>query len=394
MICSCCSSNTLLKLIDLGAQPYANKYPDQNSFKDEFIGNLSIYICSNCFSAKTESMAPRDKMFEEYFYLSSINKELVEHFKKLSLVFPDNSKILDIGSNDGILLKPLIESKRNINALGIDPSINVGEIANKNGLPTVIGFFDSENAKFIKEKYGEFDYLVASSIFTHVENSDEFIQNVKFLMKEKGTFILEIEYIKNILNGLEFERFYFDRPFYFSIQGIKYLFEKHNLYINKIEHISPHGGSLRFYICNTDNNSLSIEKSIKLEKEYFDNILSQNFHNKSQLEANKLRDFLINLKSNNKKVIGFGCPARFATITNFADISSDILPFVIDDSPIKQSKFTPGKHIPIVKRDFLYKFQPEIIIVFAYEYFESIFEFTAQFNAEHYKPIPLLKLNK
>ena len=164
------------------------------------------------------------------------------------LIFQKNSKILDIGSNDGILLKPLIESNRNINALGIDPSINVGEMANKNGLPTVIGFFDSDNAKFIKENYGNFDYLVASSIFTHVEKSDEFIQNVKFLMKEEGTFILEIEYIKNILNGLEFERFYFDRPFYFSIQGIKHLFEKHNLYINKIEHINPHGGFAFLYL--------------------------------------------------------------------------------------------------------------------------------------------------
>ena len=110
-------------------------------------------------------------------------------------------------------------------------------------------------------------------------------------MKEEGTFILEIEYIKNILNGLEFERFYFDRPFYFSIQGIKHLFEKHNLYINKIEHINPHGGSLRFYICNTNNNPSSIEKLIKLEKEYFESILSQNFHNKSLQEAKNLEIF-------------------------------------------------------------------------------------------------------
>ena len=393
MTCSCCGSNNLKKLIDLGLQPYANKYPDKDSIKNEFMGNLSILICVNCFTAKTESMAPREEMFEEYFYLSSVNKELVKHFEELSLIFPDNSKVLDIGSNDGILLKPLIESNRNINALGIDPSVNVGEMANKNGLPTVIGFFNSDKAEFIQENYGEFDYLVASSIFTHVENSDEFIKNIKYLMKTEGTFILEIEYIKNILDGLEFERFYFDRPFYFSIQGIKHLFERHGLYINKIEHISPHGGSLRFYIRNTQDNSSIIEKLINLEKEYFKNILSQNFHDTSLSEANKLKDFLVNLKNNKKKVIGFGCPARFATITNFADISLDTLPFVIDDSPIKQSKFTPGKHIPIVKRDFLFQYQPDIIIVFAYEYYNSINEFTAQFNAEHYKPIPLQKLN-
>ena len=185
--------------------------------------------------------------------------------------------------------------------------------------------------------------------------------------------------------------FYFDRPFYFSIQGIKHLFEKHNLYINKIEQINPHGGSLRFYICKTNNNSSSIEKSIKLEKEYFLNILSQNFHNKSLSEANKLRDFLVNLKRNNKKVIGFGCPARLATITNFADISqisSHLLLMIVQLSNLN----LPLESIYRLSRDFLYKFQPEIIIVFVYEYFKSILT-TAQFNADHYKPIPLLKLN-
>ena len=185
-------------------------------------------------------------MFEEYFYLSSVNNELVKHFHELSNMIPENSKVLDIGSNDGILLRPLIKKK--IKALGIDPSVNVGKIANENGLPTIIGFFDDQNTQLIYEKYGKFDYIIASSIFTHVISPDDFIKNLKKILKIDGTFILEIEYIKNILSGLEFERFYFDRPFYYSILGVKELFSKHNLFINKIEEITPHGGSLRFFI--------------------------------------------------------------------------------------------------------------------------------------------------
>ena len=135
--CSFCNYEAFTKLIDLGKQPFANKYPKKEQFKNEIRTNLTILICQNCFSAKTESIASRNVMFEEYFYLSSVNNELVKHFHELSNMIPENSKVLDIGSNDGILLRPLIKK---IKALGIDPSVNVGKIANENGLPTIIGF--------------------------------------------------------------------------------------------------------------------------------------------------------------------------------------------------------------------------------------------------------------
>ena len=389
--CSFCNYEAFTKLIDLGKQPFANKYPKKEQFKNEIRTNLTILICQNCFSAKTESIASRNVMFEEYFYLSSVNNELVKHFNELSNMIPENSKVLDIGSNDGILLRPLIKKK--IKALGIDPSVNVGKIANDDGLPTIIGFFDDQNTQLIYEKYGKFDYIIASSIFTHVISPDDFIKNLKKILKIDGTFILEIEYIKNILSGLEFERFYFDRPFYYSILGVKELFSKHNLFINKIEEITPHGGSLRFFISFKKENEEIINHYISKEKNYFKELLKDNFQIKSLNEAKNLKNFLIEMKKLKKKSIAFGCPARFATITNFIDITPDLLPYVIDDNPIKQNKFSPGKHIPIKDRGFIFTYKPDLIIVFAYEYFDSIFDFTKQFDIPHYKPIPLKKLS-
>ena len=140
--CKCCNGSLVQELIDLGQQPFANKYPSEKQKKNEMIMNLSIMICENCFTAFTKTIAPRDIMFEEYFYLSSVNKELVNHFNELAKSIPSGSNLLDIGSNDGILLKPLM--KRNVDALGIDPSENVGKIANDKGLKTIIGFFDEK----------------------------------------------------------------------------------------------------------------------------------------------------------------------------------------------------------------------------------------------------------
>lgn len=390
--CPCCESITKFELINLGKQPFANKYPSETSIEFEQLNDLSIQTCQYCYTASTNSIASREIMFEEYFYLSSINHELVDHFNILAKKIPQSTKLLDIGSNDGIFLKPLL--RNGVKAIGIDPSENVGRIANENGLETIIGFFDDKNTQQILDKFGKFDFVVASSIFTHVEDPIQFIKNLKKILKDTGQFILEIEYVKNIVSNIEFERFYFDRPFYYSIKGIKKIFEKFDLYINEIEDISPHGGSLRFIISkNRYPTNPYVEKLLKNEDNFFKQIFKSSFQNSAFKEAQKFKDYLILQNDLKKKVIAFGCPARFSTLTNFINIDSSLLPYVIDDSPIKQNKLSPGKHIQIKDRGFLEVFKPEIIIVFAYEYFNSIYDYTKKFNAKHFKPVPLTKLD-
>lgn len=393
MKCCCCNSEKNHQLIDLGRQPYANKYPKLNEFKLEKINKLVIVICDHCFTAFSKKVPSRNTMFEDYYYLSSVNIELVDHFKNLAKLIPKDKSLLDIGSNDGVFLKPLIKKK--VKAIGIDPSINVGKIANNQGLTTHIGFFDDKNTKILLSKYGKFDYIVASSIFTHVENPNNFIKNLDKLLKSNGTFILEIEYIKNILQNIEFERFYFDRPYYYSINGIQKLFYKHGFFITKVENITPHGGSLRFFIQKNQSLNFSVvERLIKKEKIFFESLFIKNFNAIALRYTQKFKNFLVKQSYNNKKVIGYGCPARFSTITNFANINKDLLQYVVDDSPLKQDRYSPGKHIPIVPKDFLVDFRPDVIIVFAYEYFNTIYKFTKKLNLPHFKPIPLLRLDK
>ena len=160
-------------------------------------------------------------MFKDYYYLSSVNDKLVNHFKKLAYKIRKSKFVIDIGSNDGILLKPLKDM--GVKCLGIDPSINVGKIANKKGLNTIIGFFDKKIIKKILKTYQKPDVLVASSVVTHLKNPKEFAKNIKSLLMKDGIFILEIEYLYNFIKNLEFERFYFDRPFYYSVKSIDIL---------------------------------------------------------------------------------------------------------------------------------------------------------------------------
>ncbi len=389
MKCNICNSKFLKKFIDLGYQPLANKYPKNKiEIKKEPKYKLDLLFCSNCLNVKIKRLVDRKKMFEEYFYLSSVNLQLVNHFRKLAKVFKKKDFVLDIGSNDGIFLREL--KSLGIKHLGVDPSYNVAKIANNKGLKTIVGFFNKKVSDRILKNYGQPNIIVASSIFTHLENPKEFISNIKNLLHIDGTFILEIEYLAKFIKNIEFERFYFDRPYYYSIKSIDILVNSLGMSLVKVEEINPHGGSIRCYIKNKSklNKDKKTKNLISKEKNQLNLKILEKFKHKINIETKILKNKISYFKKQKKRIIGYGSPARLATITNLCKLNNTDISFVIDDSPLKQNRYTPGMHIPIKKFDEIKKFKPDIIIVFAHEYFSDIKQKTKFIKCKYYKPIP------
>ena len=243
MKCRLCGSENVKLFLDLGQQPLANKYPTKEAFETEDFFPLKMFFCLSCKNVQLGDIVSRERMFEDYYYLSSVNPGLVRHFQDLAKKLVSAKFVVDIGSNDGILLKPL--KALGVKAIGVDPSINVSKIANDQGLTTLTAFFDRVTAEEIKKTYGRSDMVVASSVFTHLENPHQLIDDVKTVLTDDGTFIIEVEYIGNILKNIQFERFYLDRIFYYSLTSLTHLFESHGMCISDVERIEPHGGSLR-----------------------------------------------------------------------------------------------------------------------------------------------------
>ncbi len=393
MKCKICDSNKISEVIDLGKQPLANKYPkNKNEKLKEKKFNLKILFCKNCKSAQIKKIIDRKYLFEDYYYLSSVNNKLKKHFEKLAKTLQKYKFVVDIGSNDGVLLKPL--KKLKIKAIGVDPSINVGKIANERGLKTFIGFYDKPIINKILKKYPKPDLIVASSVVTHLDNPTKFAKNIELFLEKNGDLIIEIEYLQNILKNLEFERFYFDRPFYYSAFSINKLFNNVGMSLYDIEIIEAHGGSLRCYIKNIKNykktnkcnNILNNElKSLSIKS-------FKMFNNKITKEVENFKYNLINFKKEKKIIIGYGAPARVSTITNFANIDSKLINYIIDDSPLKQNRFSPGKHIKILPKKNNINNKIENVIVFAYEYFEDIKKKFNNLNVSFFKPIPFRKI--
>ena len=388
MNCQICGAPHLHEFLNLGKQPLANKYPTEQQFQSEDFFPLAVLFCQRCKNVQLGTVVSRERMFEDYYYLSSVNEALVRHFESLARKLADARFVVDVGSNDGILLKPLKELS--VRALGIEPSINVSKIANDLGLPTVTAFFTEAVARDVAEKHGKPDVVVASSVFTHVENPHEFVEAVKILMADEGRFIIEVEYIGNFLKSVQFERFYLDRVFYYSLTSLKHLFEVHDMYISDVEHIEPHGGSLQVTLQRRGRGappSHRVADQLAREDEQLTLGELAKFKAEVDRQVAAFRNMLRDCKAKGLRVGGYGAPARLSTICNYGEIGPDLIEFTVDDSPLKQNKFTPGTHIAIVPRAHLDTHRPDVLVVFAYEYLEDIRKKTGG-NYRYLLPIP------
>ena len=374
MKCALCHYNQTVEFLNLGRQPLANKYPTgEAEFKTEDFFPMAVFFCPQCKNVQLGTIVSRERMFEDYYYLSSVNPGLVRHFEDFAKKLTGANFVVDIGSNDGILLKPLKEL--GIRAIGVDPSINVGKIANDAGLETIVAFFDSATAEHITKKYQKSDMIVASSIFTHLEDPHQFLEGVKKLMTNDSKFVIEVEYIGDILSKVQFERFYLDRVFYYSLTSLKNLYEKHGLKLIDVERIEPHGGSIRVTACNADQPlepSGAVVELLEEEKTKLTTEALKEFRALVDSHIAAFRDKLLDYKKSNLRVAGYSAPARVATICNYGNIGPTLIEFIVDDSPLKQNRFSPGTHIPIVTKDHLEQNKPDVLVVFAYEYLDDI----------------------
>ena len=357
--------------LDLGHQPLANKYPKPEQFSEEKFFPMKVLFCDACKNVQLSELVSRELMFEDYYYLSSVNQGLVRYFEGLAETLKDTRFVVDIGSNDGVLLRPL--KKLGVKALGIEPSINVSKLANDEGLPTLTSFFDRASVEKVLAEHGKADAIVCSSVFTHLEDPHEVIEDVKALLAEDGRFIVEVEYLADFVRKVQFERFYFDRPFYYSLSSLVKLFASHGMHVADVEHIEPHGGSIKVTVKHgAGAGSAAVAAMLEDEASVLTMEALGEFRDTSARYVADFKKKLEAYKKGGVAVAGYSSPARVSTITNFGDIGTDLIPYIVDDSPLKQGRTSPGKHIPIVPKEHLAEHPANLLVVFAYEYLDDI----------------------
>ncbi len=397
MKCRSCNKEEFLEFISLNSQPPANAFLKESDFGKEVLYPLDVTCCSNCLLVQLtdESYIPRDKLFLDYAYASSISGGLRNHFTELAdkIKSEFNPKVVvDIGSNDGVLLKPLLEL--GCEAIGVEPAGNLAEQANNNGLATICSYFDRDTVNKIISDNGKADIVVASNVFAHLDEYHDIIENVKRILSENGTYIVEVQYFADMIRDMTFDNIYHEHVLYYTIHSMINLFDKHNMTVYNVEKIPTHGGSIRAYISEGKSPQQSVNNLIREEKENeIDNLQTlEKFNDKLQKNIKEIRELFNKLNKENKRIFGYGAPAKSSTMINSIGLNNNSVELIIEDSPLKQGLFTPGSHIPITGPEILEKETPDYLMIFAWNYADEIINKVEEKYSKMNYIIPMPKL--
>lgn len=404
--CRGCHSKDVVKFLSLGNLPLAGGFIKEEDIPKEKKYPLDVYFCRNCSLVQIMDIVPADILFKDYRYLSSVMTTLVRHFeihaKNLVSRYSLNkdSFAVEIGPNDGVLMKPLQDL--GVNILGFEPAKNIAKIASSKGLRIINDYFTKNNAIELIKLHGKADIILANNVFAHIDDIDEIMEGISKLLKNDGVFVFEVHYIVDLIEKLQFDTIYHEHLIYYSVKALQKLMNRYNMEITDIERIPIHSGSISVHAKKINNanhidssvsNLLKLESSLGLhaEEPYFE------FADKVKRIKDELLTLINNFKLKNKRIICYGAPGRGTTFLNYIGIGKKQIDYVIDQSPERYGRVMPGVHIPIYPPE---KFREEIIppdyaLILAWSYEKEIIKKEQEFISKGGKfiiPLPKIKL--
>lgn len=399
--CRICNGERLVKIFSFGPTPLANAFLEKNETRfEETYYPLDAHLCRDCGLVQLLDVVSPDILFKDYVYVSSTSPMFVSHFRDFAddafqrFHLNSDSLVVDIGSNDGILLMPFKEKGARV--LGIEPDRAIAEIAKHSGIDTVTEFFSGAVAESIVRRYGRANIVTATNVFAHIDDIHAVAIGVKKLLAPDGVFIIEVPYLADFLEKNLFDTVYHEHLSYFSVTALNAFFELSDMKIIDVERISTHGGSLRVFVRKNSarhkpsgfvKTLLALERKQNLHKEK----TYKDYGLRILLNRAKLLTLLSSLKQKGKRIAGYGAPAKGNTLLNFFSIGRELLDYIVDDSSYKQGKYTPGKRIPVVSSKKLDSDPPDYLLILAWNFAEPIMEKNKEFKKKGGKfiiPVP------
>ncbi len=387
--CRVCKENDFTKVLTFGPTPLANAFLSKDKIdREEYFYPLDVYFCNNCKFLTLGHVVSPVALFKDYVYVSSTSQVFINHFKTFSkeiykrFKLTEKSLVLDIGSNDGILLRPFKDLGTKV--LGIEPASKIAFLAQKEGVETISEFFSVQLAKKIVGKYGHAKIATATNVFAHIDDLDEVIKGLDILLDKDGIFIMEAPYLVDFLEKRYFDLVYHEHLSYWSIKSLITLFKRFDMEVFDVQKVAVHGGTIRVFIARKRVHKkeksvakfLSLEKKWKLEqKETYLQFSDKVLENKIKLLA-----LLRKIKSENKKIVGYGASAKGNTLLNYFSIGQEFLDYIVDDSSWKQGLYSPGKRISVVSSKVLANDKVDYILILAWNFAQSIMANNKKFS--------------
>ncbi len=401
--CRVCGGRDFDRFLDLGTTPLANAFVEPaRAAEPELRFPLEVLRCERCGLVQLSVVVSPDLLFRRYLYATSASAPMVEHFTRLAdevvrRFAPPGSLVVEIGSNDGALLRPLRE--RGANVLGIEPAHNLGALANAEGLETWEEFFSTRVARRIVNDRGNPKVVLANNVLAHVDDLHELVAALDLVLDADAVFIAEVPFVGDLLDRVEYDTIYHEHLSYFAIAPLEALFKSVGLELFDVRRLTTHGGSIRIHVGRRGLHAGTpdLEAARAAERSAGLNAGAPYARFASGVAASRdaLHGLIGELRSDHRGLAAVGATAKSCTLLNYCGIGAESIAFVADSTPLKHGLLTPGTHIPVRPESALLEELPEYALMLAWNYADAIMRRHADYIARGGRfihPIPLARL--
>jgi SAM-dependent methyltransferase len=378
--CRSCGSRRLPSFLSLGELPLTAAF-----IREEQLGEpeprypLTVVFCEDCALVQTLETVSPDVIFgRDYPYYSSFSEELLRHSRENALALiaerglGRDHLVVELASNDGYLLRNFVE--HGVPVLGIDPADGPAQAAQDAGVPTLCEFFGEDLALRLRKEGKTADVIIANNVLAHVPDLNGFVKGIQALLNEDGVAVIEVPYVKDLVESCEFDTIYHEHLCYFSVTALRALFLRHELHLNLVEHLPIHGGSLRLHVGHRDAADESVAEYLREEEAA--GMLSfayyRDFGERVHGVKDRLLELLGNARSEDKRVAAYGAAAKGCVLLNFAGVGAEQIDFVADRNVHKQGMYMPGVHIPVMAPEALLSEMPDYVLLLAWNFKDEI----------------------
>jgi len=355
--CRICGTGLPPPFLDLGSMPLANSFLQSPAeFRDEPSFPLAVAGCVECELVQLNYVVPAEQLYRHYLYVSATSEAVRRHGENLAesmtrrYGWGSTDLVVEVASNDGTVLRAF--QRRGLRVLGVEPALNIAEMAERNGVPTVPEFFTEETARGQRERAGAAAAIVARHVFAHVDNVHDFLRGVSTLLATDGVLIIEVPYLGELIAKLEFDTIYHEHLSYISLRPIVRLCEERGLRLVDVEPVDLHGGSVLLHICRRESGRRPSDAVAAMVREEEACGLSSPrvlaaFAGRVHAWKVRFEEAIAGLRRSGADLIGYGAAAKANTLLNYCPEAARSLRLVLDRNPLKHGRYTPGTHIPV-----------------------------------------------
>jgi len=349
---------------------------------------IDLYLCEDCGHAQLLDVVSPKLLFGDYIYTTASSPGLVEYFRNYAeevcqKVKPTpGARVLDIGSNDGTLLSFL--KQRGFQVLGVDPAREVAQAATSRGIETIPEFFNREVAKRIREEKGDFALITANNVFAHSDALGDMADGIRSLLAPEGVFVFEVSYLLDMIENMVFDFIYHEHLSHHSVKPLRSFLKKHGLHLFDVDRTPSKGGTLRCYAQLEGGprpQAASVDKMIQAEESYglYRKATYDAYAAKIDRAKEALQKIIRQARAEGKSIAGYGASATGTVLTYHFDLGES-LEFIVDDNPVRQDRYSPGHHIPVLSSAALESHKPDYVLILAWRFADMIIQKNKKFT--------------